>query len=347
MTSLLNEIPRESLQNLLSSVRAHGDASPLGHHRDTSAESCAPAPLLSSLNRGDVIEIQGPASSGKTHLLYHFVLLCVAPSREMSINFGGNGLAAVVYDTDASFDVPRLHQLLLTRLSLVLPHNIEMARRLTEESLRRLHVFRPTSLLQLATSLLHLPLYHKVSIPEHEIGLLVVDSMSAFYWTDRFIAEQMRNVSPDPSSINPLQHVLTALGRLRLSHAPLIMLTNWGLNLDSRSTGPVTFYKQHLHSFPVYTEHPDANALPSLMTGDLPPTPVPLPLTHHITLFPVSIPPFAPEISLRDAVQQEVEYRRSMVQKGEITGFVRTTGRQEITRFTLCITSGNVHIKHL
>lgn len=348
MASLLNEIPRESLQNLLSSVRVH--APPFGHHRDISAESHAPVPLLSSLSRGDVIEVQGPASSGKTHLLYHFVLLCIAPSRQMSIDFGGNGLAAVVYDTDASFDVTRLHQLLLTRLSLVLPYNIEMARRLTEESLRRLHVFRPTSLLQLATSLLHLPLYHKVSIPEHEIGLLAVDSMSAFYWTDRFIAEQMRNMpqrEPHPSSVNPLQHVLTALGRLRLSHAPFIILTNWGLNLASRSSGPVTFYKQHLHPFPVCSENHDASALSSSMTGDLPPMPTPLPLTHHITLSPVSIPPFAPETSLRDAVQQEVEYRRSMVQKGENTGLVRTTGMQEITRLTLCITPESVHIRHL
>ncbi|KAG1757456.1 hypothetical protein EDB19DRAFT_1900978 [Suillus lakei] len=349
MTSLLNEIPRESLQNLLSSIRVH--TPPSGHH--ISAEGYAPAPLLSSISRGDVIEIQGPASSGKTHLLYHFVLLCIAPSRQMSIDFGGNGMAAVVYDTDASFDVARLHQLLLIRLSLVLPHNMEMARRLAEESLQRLHVFRPTSLLQLATSLLHLPLYHKFSIPEHEIGLLAVDSVSAFYWTDRFIAEQMRNKphiaqkQPNPSSVNPLQHVLMALGRLRLSHAPFIILTNWGLNLASRSSGPVTFYKQHLHSFPVYSENYDASAPPSSMTDDLPPTPMPLPLTHHITLSPVSIPPFAPEISLHDAVQQEVEYRRSIVQKGEVTGLVRTTGSQEITRLTLCITPENVHIRHL
>jgi len=269
------------------------------------------------------------------------------------MDFGGNEMAAVVYDTDASFDVARLHQLLLNRLSLVLPNNLEMVRRLVEESLRRLHIFRPTSLLQLATSLVHLPLYHRLRIPEHEIGLLAVDSVSAFYWSDRFIAEQMRNVpqiaqeGPDPASVNPLQHVLVALGRLRLSHAPFIILTNWGLNLASRSDGPVTFYKQHLHPFPVYSENYDANALSSSMTGDLPPTPMPLLLTHHITLSPVSIPPFAPELSLHGAVQQEVEHRRSMVQKGEIMGLVRTTGSREISRFIFCVTPENVHIRHL
>ncbi|KAJ8596984.1 hypothetical protein M405DRAFT_687789, partial [Rhizopogon salebrosus TDB-379] len=222
----------------------------------TPTETAAPALLFSSLSRGHVIEVQGPASSGKTHLLYHFVLLCIAPSREMAMDFGGNGLAAIVYDTDASFDVARLHQLLLTRLSLVLPYNMEMTRRLAEESLRRLHIFRPTSPLQLATSLLHLPSYHRTHMPDHEIGLVAVDSVSAFYWPARFIEEQMRNIpqvaqgGPDPSSVNPLQHVLTALGRLRLSHAPSIILTNWGLNLASGSSGPVTFYKQHLHPFP-------------------------------------------------------------------------------------------------
>jgi hypothetical protein len=36
-----------------------------------------------------------------------------------------------------------------------------------------------------------------------------------------------------------------------------------------------------------------------------------------------------------------------MVQKGENTGLVRTTGMQEITRLTLCITPESVHIRHL
>jgi DNA-repair protein XRCC2 len=266
------------------------------------------------------------------------------------MDFGGNGLAAIVYDTDASFDVARLHQLLLTRLSLVLPYNMEMTRRLAEESLRRLHIFRPTSTLQLATSLLHLPSYHRTHMPDHEIGLVAVDSVSAFYWPARFIEEQMRNIpqvaqgGPDPSSVNPLQHVLTALGRLRLSHAPSIILTNWGLNLASGSSGPVTFYKQHLHPFPMYSEDYDANTLSSSMLGDLSPTPAPLPLTHHITLSRTSIPPFALELSIPDAIHQEVEYRRCLIQKGEIMGLVRTTGSRGISRLTFCITPENVDI---
>jgi len=269
------------------------------------------------------------------------------------MHFGGNGLAAIVYDTDASFDVARLHQLLLIRLSLVLPHNTEMTRHLAEKSMQRLHVFRPNSLLQLATSLLHLPSYHKVHIPEHEIGLVAVDSVSAFYWPDRFIAEQLHRIpqsvqgGPGPTLVNPLQHVLTALGRLRLSHAPSIILTNWGLNFASQSSGPATFYKQHLHPLPLYSENYDANTLPSSMLGDLPPVPMPLPLTHNITLFPVSIPPFAPELSLYEAVQQEVEYRRHMVQKREIIGLVRTTGSREISRLTFRITRENIDINYL
>jgi len=265
------------------------------------------------------------------------------------MDFGGNGLAAVVYDTDSSFDVARLHQLLLTRFSLIIPHNIEMARRLAEESLRRLHIFRPASLLQLATSLLYLPHYHKVHIPEHEIGLVAVDSISAFYWPNLFIAEQMRNVpqsaqgASGPASAHALQHVLTALGRIRLSNAPLIILTNWGLNPAWQSSGQVTFYKQHLHPFPHCPEN-DANTLSSSVLSDLPPTPDLLPLTHHITLSPVSVPPFPPELSLRDAIKQEVEYRRRMVQKGEIMGLVRTAGSREIRHLTFCITSENIDV---
>lgn len=266
------------------------------------------------------------------------------------MDFRGNGLAAIVYDTDASFDVARLHQLLLIRLSLVFPSNTEMTQHLAEESMQRLHVFRPNSLLQLATSLLHLPSYHEVHIPEHEIGLVAVDSVSAFYWPDRFIAEQLHRIpqsAQGPTLANPLQHVLTALGRLRLSHSPSIILTNWGLNLASQSSGPATFYKQHLHPLPLYSENYDANTLPSSMLGDLPPMPGPLPLTHNITLFPVSIPPFAPELSLHEAVQQEMEYRRCIVQKREIIGLVRTTGSREISRLTFCITPENVDTSYL
>ena len=215
------------------------DAHLFAHTRHTSP--------YSSLNRGDLIEVQGSASSGKTHLIYHFIIICLLPPMVAGREVGGWGKAAVLLDSDDTFNVQRLHRLLLARLHRLVCNASRregaasgpavpeiLLKETVAQCLKRLHVFRPTSSLQLAATLINLPHYHAKHLPDCEIALLAVDSISAFYWPDRFTAEQMReDIAPEskptpPSGfVHPLHHVLIALEKFRTSHGAVVLLTNW------------------------------------------------------------------------------------------------------------------------
>jgi DNA-repair protein XRCC2 len=215
-------------------------------------------------------------------------------------------------------------------------------------SMKRIHVFRPTSSVQLAVSLLRLPAYHTSHLPDDEIGLIVIDSISSFYWPDRFTLEQINSAGSarrgTSSNASPLHRVLASLQQIRLSHGSVIALTNWGLNPLTKpvqNSGSTILYKQHLSPYLTVPEQhqlnvtqateadPDANSISSAVI--LPP------LSYHITLPFVSIAQFDPSIMFDDAKEQELKYRQELVTKGEVVGIVRTPGSNRVGRFTFRI----------
>jgi DNA-repair protein XRCC2 len=292
-----------------------------------------------------VLEIQGPPSSGKTHLLYHLLITCILPSSYLSANIGGWGKAAVVFDTDATFDVLRVNQLILSRLQHLFSSDPsttpDSAKELARISLERLHIFRSTSSIQLAVTITHLPAYHSTHMPDTEIGLLAIDSISAFYWPDRFAVEQLRSApsTAEPGKqaqniANALQHVLTALQKFRCTYSPVIALTNWGLTplaKPSSASTPVTFYRQHLHPFPSPFAPPEPWT--SMPTN-------PLPLTHHITIPFIAIHPLNQDVSLEQLKAQE-QHQNEL---GEVVGIIRTTGSTAVGRFALRIGDAEISI---
>lgn len=144
--------------------------------------------------------------------------------------------------------------------------------------------------MQLAASLANLPSYHASSLSASEIGLVAVDSMSTFYWPDRFGVELLRSCMKqyEPSrSIYPLHNIAAVLERFRVSHNALIILTNWGLNLESTATSTSPFYKQHLYPFPSNFTTEDRPSM-AKFSPHLPLT-SPLSLTAHITFAPARL----------------------------------------------------------
>jgi DNA-repair protein XRCC2 len=298
----------------------------------------------SSLARGDVIEIQGPAASGKTQLLYHMAAWCLLPKKvlvvssdghaECMVHLGGWYRSAIVFDCDGRWDTRRLHTILVTRLDELfskarlppLPHKPNSTvSSIALESLSRLHLFRPTSSFQLAATLLNLPKYHAEQMPNEQISLLLVDSISSFYWTDRWEAEHLDSKKSHRS--NTLGYVLRCLQAFRLSHGPVVVLTNWGLNpLSSTSSVSTTpFFKQHLAApFPAPFETP-----PRLSSGH----PNRLPLNYHITLPFAFVCQLEPDFIGSDRgpgheggwLEQALcdERRKEAVGRGEIGGYVR------------------------
>lgn len=276
-----------------------------------------------------MIEIQGPASSGKTHLLYHILLSFLAPDSQ---------IAAVVYDTDAAFDVQRFRHLLLSRLPSGTLDPQECVRR----TLARLHLFRPTSFVQLAASIANLPAYHSSRMPNQEIAVLAIDSISSFHWADRFAAEQLRNVAPaldkTVHTVRPLRHVLDAIQSVRRSHRPLAVLTNWALNpAPSRSE---SLYKQHLHPFPVLEDGIAVLGAKVSSHTDHSST-SPFRLSHHITLSSPSSDPF-PTAPLGDALLREARLGKEIIDNGQVRCLTRSSGARDVVRFTFQITDNDI-----
>ncbi|THU91736.1 hypothetical protein K435DRAFT_144658 [Dendrothele bispora CBS 962.96] len=209
----LDQIPSESLQTLLTSVRSQKHAS-----------SVVPPSLSLSvgINPGEVLEIQGPPASGKTHFVYHLLATCILP-----VNSGGRNKAAILYDLNASFDVFRFKRILSSRLRLIIgDENLQEA---VGHSLKKLHIFYSKSTVDLAVDILHLSYYHTSHLPDSEIGMVAIDSLSTFYWSDRFTSENTRSHRGRTQLTAPLQSVMAALEAFRHTHGASVVLSTWSL----------------------------------------------------------------------------------------------------------------------
>jgi len=239
----------------------------------SSIPSANPLPL-SSLSRGDVIEVQGGPASGKTHLLYYLVCSCILPVR-----FGGWNKAAVIYDADQTFDVRRLHQLLCARIisTFTQSHDETQIAIVVATAMRNLQIFAVSSIVQLIASMSELPTYHAEHMPTSEIALLGIDSMSAFYWQERFATEKQRfalqaNRTNSERFTDLLQHVFAVLDGIHSKYGSLIVLTSWGFwQQDVTTPSAHPQFNRQLHSlFP---------QLPSAVQARISPA-----LTHRILL---------------------------------------------------------------
>jgi DNA-repair protein XRCC2 len=261
------------------------------------------------LHPGDVLEIQGPAATGKTALLYHLVVDYIIPpsmrhSSHEQIEAAVRHKGVIVFDTDNCFDLAHLRHVLSSRLAKMLSHlasdSIEITS-LCQICLEGVHLFFPTTSLQMAIALNHLLKYHAQSMPDRKIGLVAIDSISSFFWPDRFAAEQTRAVSKNKTSLSPgtsLFHIFNQLERIRTSLRSIIVYTNWGLNPVLQSNNTVEF-KQHLPYHPSLIHTTSVNQ--GVREDRHPDTTITLPLTHHITFST----PFLTGISTEDTPQIE------------------------------------------
>ena len=154
-------------------------------------------------------------SSGKTNLLYYITARAVLPSRH-----GGQGTAVVWLDSDGRFSALRLREVVLGVVSSSTAGE-DIMESLLPEALTHVHVFRPRTSQQLVQTLDVLPSYlfnaeAHLSI-SRRLGLLVLDSATAFYWQDRFDSEVARFERPDKPSGKPSQatEIITRLKKLQ------------------------------------------------------------------------------------------------------------------------------------
>lgn len=119
---------------------------------------------------GDILEFHGPEGTGKTEMLYHLTARCILPKSE-----GGLEVEVLFIDTDYHFDMLRLVTILEHRLSQSSEDTVKCC-------LGRFFLVCCGGSTQL---LLTLHSLEAMFCSHPSLCLLIVDSLSAFYWIDR------------------------------------------------------------------------------------------------------------------------------------------------------------------
>ncbi|XP_055038618.1 DNA repair protein XRCC2 [Misgurnus anguillicaudatus] len=137
-------------------------------------------PMDCGPRQGDIVEFNGMEGTGKTETLYHLITRCIMP-----VQSGGLEVGVVFIDTDYHFDMLRLVSILEGRLDEHSKEGYGCENEPEEvcSCLRRLSVVHCNSSAQLLLTLHYLENSFTIqSFP----ALLVIDSISAFYWVDRY-----------------------------------------------------------------------------------------------------------------------------------------------------------------
>ncbi|XP_055955319.1 DNA repair protein XRCC2 isoform X2 [Patella vulgata] len=145
---------------------------------------------------GDVFEFYGEEGVGKTELFLHFVTKVILPQNWNHFEIGGFGGKIIYIDTDYKFSVLRLAKILNNRIRVIV-NGVTMAtdkkqdfKKATEEDidsfvkncLQNVKLVRCSSSHQLICTL-HSLENQVCECPE--IGLIMLDSISTFYWIDK------------------------------------------------------------------------------------------------------------------------------------------------------------------
>ncbi|XP_055086040.1 DNA repair protein XRCC2 [Periophthalmus magnuspinnatus] len=189
---------------------------------------------------GEVVEIFGPEGTGKTELLYLLLSRCILP-----LSAGGLELSVIFVDADFSLDLFRLVSILDNRLHTTAPSG-GPDEALLRSCLSRLLVLHCSSSSQLLLTL-HFLETSFASRPDQ--SLLLIDSISAFYWLDR--AEGRTSYSKQEEKLNKCSELL---GRLLRDYKITVFATCHSIRQNS---SPVP------SSAPSHSSAPSPSSAPS------------------------------------------------------------------------------------
>lgn len=137
----------------------------------------------------DVIEIFGGEGTGKTEILVHLIVRCLLPETWNNIPLHGRDAGVILIDTDLKFSI--LH--LVSRMEKYIYEKAEQIAKKSEiesvglenfikSCLKKLHIVRCFDSGQLVLTLHNL---ENLVCNEANISVIMLDSISAFYWIDK------------------------------------------------------------------------------------------------------------------------------------------------------------------
>ncbi|KAE8719225.1 DNA repair protein XRCC2-like protein [Hibiscus syriacus] len=221
--------------------------------------------LLPPLHRvplrvGNTVELVGPSSSSKTHILIQAAITCILPEQWNGVIYGGLGQSAMFIDLDCRFDVLRFSELLNRRITEAgssckvdcnkMDSEAQFARmkHYNEELFalcmkRFLYIRCYDSSEFLATlKTLHYRLQKDRDTHGLNVHLLLIDSIGAFHWLDRGSSSfSLKGDNRKSWNIqNVSEAVVQEIRRLLSLHPMLVMATKAVVLGNKYSTNELT-----------------------------------------------------------------------------------------------------------
>ncbi|KAK3592793.1 hypothetical protein CHS0354_009237 [Potamilus streckersoni] len=143
----------------------------------------------------EVIELCGAEGTAKSETMHHFIVRCILPKSWKSVELYGCDAHVIFIDTDYKFSILRLASLLeryiLNAIGKARQNSCETdlqypgseeTENFIKECLKKLYIIRCTSSTQLIITLHSLESF---ICSNPNISVIMIDSISAFYWVDR------------------------------------------------------------------------------------------------------------------------------------------------------------------
>ena len=144
---------------------------------------------------GDIIEVNERGSCGKTLLLTQWIVKCILPLKWKDLTIGGLDVGVVLISTDHHFMILHLVTLMERRLKRILRSQpgtgTSIMQEIIQDSLKRLSVYKSFSKPQLLFNLCSVKTYI-LSHPQSSV--VVIDSLTAFYWEDRLTTSSLQSL---------------------------------------------------------------------------------------------------------------------------------------------------------
>ena len=135
-----------------------------------------------------MIELFGGEGTGKSETCLHLITRCILPSSWRDIKLGGCDAGVIVIDNDYSFSILRLATLMER---FILHQAKECSKVISSDDIEKFisSCFRKLHVSQCSNSTEFVLTLHRLETlicNEPGISAIVIDSLSAFYWIDRY-----------------------------------------------------------------------------------------------------------------------------------------------------------------
>ncbi|XP_024007161.1 DNA repair protein XRCC2 homolog isoform X2 [Eutrema salsugineum] len=214
------------------------------------------------LRAGNVVEITGASPSAKTQILIQAAISCILPKTWNGIHYGGLGKLVLFVDLDCRFDVLRLSEMLKHRLLQanrlgngtwwqleesnvrICTSAQDKSKTLFDEDLyvscmKRFLYLRCYDSLELLSSLK--TLHYRIRQQEacgSQVGVLMIDSIGAFHWTDRLSSSLAleTNNRKSLSLTNVVETIVQEMKKLLQVHSLVVIATKTTIYEEKYST---------------------------------------------------------------------------------------------------------------